>query len=160
MTEYFIADMHFGSGTTAKRRGFASAEAMDGAIKDAWISKVKADDVVWVLGDVGDLAGLQTLPGIKHLVFGNDDKPKGAFKGSGLFATAANSAIHQSPYGRMQLVHRPQDADEDQVPVLHGHTHAMPDEADPRFVSVSVDKTGWGPIDLEEVWRRIALRSA
>lgn len=160
MTEYFIADMHFGSGTTAKRRGFASAKAMDEAIKEAWISKVTADDIVWVLGDVGDLSGVQALPGIKHLVFGNDDKPKGAFKDSGLFVTATNSAIHESRYGRMLLVHRPKDAAEDQLPVLHGHTHALPDEPDPRFVSVSVDKTGWGPIDLGEVWRRIALRIA
>jgi calcineurin-like phosphoesterase family protein len=160
MAEFFIADMHFGSGSNAKWRKFTGAGEMEATISAEWKRKVGAEDTVWVLGDVGSLHALTSLPGVKHLVFGNDDKPKRDFKESELFASAANSHIHQSSYGTMFLVHRPQDAPLDSLPVLHGHTHGMPDEADCRFVSVSVDKTGWGPISLEEVWRRIRQRSA
>jgi calcineurin-like phosphoesterase family protein len=97
---------------------------------------------------------------LKHLIFGNDDKPRRTIKESDLFASLANSHTHTSCHGSMLLVHRPQDAPPGDVPVLHGHTHAMPDEADLRFVSVSVDKTDWGPITLEEVWRRFEQRRA
>ncbi|EDL48249.1 hypothetical protein [Erythrobacter sp. SD-21] len=125
---------------------------------EAWRGRVTDADIVWVLGDVGSLNPLRDLPGTKHLIFGNDDKPKGMFKESGAFASYSNSQIHGSDHGSMLLIHRPNDAAENDVPVLHGHTHSMPDEPDPRFVSVSVDKTGWGPITLDEVWLRIEMR--
>lgn len=160
MTQFFIADMHFGSASNAKWRKFPKAADMDAAIIAAWKDKVAADDTVWVLGDIGSLVTLRDLPGTKHLVFGNDDNPKGTIKESGLFAFLANSHTHQSCHGSMFLVHRPQDAPAGDLPVLHGHTHATPDEVDPRFVSVSVDKTGWGPITLDEVWRRFEQRAA
>lgn len=160
MAEFFIADMHFSSALNAKSRGFPSVADMDAVITTAWKARVGADDTVWVLGDIGSLATLRDLPGTKHLVFGNDDKPKGPIKESGLFASVANSHTHQSSHGAMCLVHRPQDAPAGDVQVLHGHTHAMPDEVDPRFVSVSVDKTDWGPITLDEVWRRFEQRRA
>ncbi|MGG6288187.1 metallophosphoesterase family protein [Leptolyngbya sp. AN03gr2] len=158
MTEFFIADMHFGSASNAKWRKFSSSNAMDAAIIEAWQERVGEDDIVWVLGDVGSLEPLRDLAGTKHLIFGNDDKPKGKFKESGVFASLSNSHTHESGRGSILMIHRPQDAPLDTTPVLHGHTHSMPDEPDPRFVSVSVDKTGWGPISLDEVWRRIDQR--
>lgn len=158
MAEFFIADMHFGSASNAKWRKFSSSDAMDAAIIDAWRDRVADGDVVWVVGDVGSIDPLRNLPGTKHLVFGNDDTPKALFKNSAVFATYANSHIHESDRGPILLIHRPKDAVAGSLPVLHGHTHAMPDEPDPRFVSVSVDKTGWGPISLDEVWRRVDQR--
>lgn len=158
MTEFFIADMHFGSASNAKWRKFPASSDMETAIIRAWRERVVEGDTVWVLGDVGVLEPLHNLPGTKHLVFRNDDKPKGMFKDSGLFASYANSCIHESDRGSIILTHRPKDAVDNGMPVLHGHTHAMPDEPDPRFVSVSVDKTGWGPITLDEVWQRIDQR--
>lgn len=160
MSDYFIADMHFGSASNAKCRKFSASADMDTAIIQAWRERVGDCDTVWVLGDVGSLDPLRDLPGTKHLVFGNDDKPKGLFKDSGLFASLSNSHIHESDRGSILLIHRPKDATDDSLPVLHGHTHAMPDEPDPRFVSVSVDKTRWGPITLDEVWQRIDQRRA
>lgn len=158
MTEFFIADMHFGSASNAKWRKFPASSDMDTTIIRAWRERVVEDDIVWVLGDVGSLEPLHNLPGMKHLVFGNDDTPKGNFRSSGLFDSYANSHIHVSDRGSIHLIHRPRDAPDDGLPVLHGHTHAMPDEPHPRFVSVSVDKTGWGPIALDEVWQRIDQR--
>jgi calcineurin-like phosphoesterase family protein len=161
VAEFFIADMHFGSPyrSYAKPRGFASVEAMHEAIADAWRSRVTASDTVWVLGDVGDVGGLAELPGMKHLIFGNDDRPKRDYKESDLFMSLRDSHILDTKGGSILLVHRPKDAKIDGLRVLHGHTHAAPDEPDPRFVSVSVDKTGWGPISLDEVMRRFDARA-
>lgn len=160
MTDLFVADMHFGSASNAKWRKFNSADEMDAEIATRWRERVQEGDVVWVLGDVGSLATLACLPGTKRLVFGNDDKPKGNFKNSEIFASWADDHVFASERGSIQLIHRPQDAADNGLPVLHGHTHSKPDQADPRFVSVSVDKTGWGPITLEEAWARFDRRLA
>jgi calcineurin-like phosphoesterase family protein len=161
VTEFFIADMHFGSPyrSYAKPRGFASTEAMDVAIRETWRSRVAASDVVWVLGDVGEIAAVADLPGTQHLIFGNDDSPRGPYKDSGVFASYATSSVLETGFGPIRLVHIPKAAKPDDTRVLHGHTHAAPDEPDPRFVSVSVDKTGWGPISLDEVVQRFEMRA-
>ena len=162
MSVFFIADMHFGSPyrSNAKPRGFSSTEAMNDAIVEAWRSRVNDEDTVWVLGDVGDLEVMRTLPGKKHLIFGNDDTPRALFKDSGVFASYATSHELDTDNGPILLIHIPQAAKRNDLPVLHGHTHAGPDEIDTRFVSVSVDKTAWGPISLEEVMQRFAERTA
>lgn len=160
VTDFFVADMHFGSPfrSYAKPRGFSSVEEMHEAISEAWRSRVSEEDTVWVLGDVGDLAVLAQLPGTKHLIFGNDDKPRGPIKESGLFASCQTCHVLETDQGQILLIHIPKGAKRDDLPVLHGHTHAGPDEKDTRFVSVSVDKTGWGPISLDEVLRRFEKR--
>ena len=160
MADFFIADTHFGSPyrSYAKPRGFASVEAMHLAIVSGWRSRVVDEDTVWVLGDVGDLSIVADLPGTKHLIFGNDDKPKGPFKESKLFASCQTSHLFKCEGGPILLIHAPNAAKLDGVKVLHGHTHGGPDETDPRFVSVSVDKTGWGPIRLDEVIKRFKER--
>jgi calcineurin-like phosphoesterase family protein len=106
-----------------------------------------------VLGKVGSLVPVHDAPGTKHFVFGNEGKFKGTIMEIGLFASLANSHIHQSCHSSIVLVRRPQDAPAGNMPMVHGHTHALPDDADPRFVAVSVDKTGWGPFTLDEIWR-------
>lgn len=159
VTQFFIADMHFGSASNAKWRGFPSSEAMDEAIIAAWRERVSSKDVVWVLGDVGNLEPLADLPGEKLLIYGNTDRPKGAFVASGAFQSLKDEHILDTDEGPIFLVHKPTDARLDGMPVLHGHTHSKPPEPDPRFVSVSVDKTGWGPITLAEVRARLAERA-
>lgn len=160
MTVFFVADMHFGSPyrSYAKPRGFATVDAMHAAIIERWRARVTDDDTVWVLGDVGDLAVLADLPGKKHLIFGNDDTPRSVYKDDGIFESYANSHTLEMEYGAIFLIHDPRAAKKTDLPVLHGHTHAGPDEVDPRFVSVSIDKTGWGPITLDEVMDRFSRR--
>jgi calcineurin-like phosphoesterase family protein len=154
--------MHFGSPyrSYAKPRGFNSVEEMHGAIAAAWRQRVRPDDKVWILGDVGDIDPLRTLPGMKQLIYGNDDRPKQLFKESGLFEMLRDTHVLKTDWSPILLVHRPKDAKQENLPVLHGHTHASPDQPDTRFVSVSVDKTGWGPISLAEVIRRFEARRA
>lgn len=158
MTEFFVADMHFGSASNARWRGFPSAKDMDVAIADAWCARVSTNDVVWVLGDVGCIDNLADLPGTKRLIFGNDDKPKSHYKSSGVFEACWNSQIIEADGRSLYLVHRPQDAPSGPMTVVHGHTHSKADEPDARFVSVSVDKTCWGPISLQDVVDRADAR--
>lgn len=152
--------MHFGSPfrSYAKPRGFASVEAMHEAIATAWRQRVAESDTVWVLGDVGHTTILRTLPGTKHLIFGNDDSPRGDYKDPNIFASWANSHILTTTRGPMLLIHSPKAVKQTDMAVLHGHTHAGPDEDDPNFVSVSVDKTGWGPLSIDEVFSRFEAR--
>jgi calcineurin-like phosphoesterase family protein len=130
VAEFFTADMHFGSPyrSYAKPRGFSSVEAMHDAIAEAWRSRVTDADTVWVLGDVGDVAVLAELPGRKRLIFGNDDRPKRDYVASGVFEMLADSHVLDTGLGSILLVHRPKDAKLAGLPVLHGHTHAGPDE--------------------------------
>lgn len=75
----------------------------------------------------------------------------GPDRDNGTFAKTFNSHRLETAKGQVHLVHRPNDAPAGTMPVIHGHTHANPDEME----SVSVDKTEWSPITLSEVWLRI-----
>ena len=83
MTVFFTADTHLGDGGSLGlyRRPFASVPAMDAALVANWQAAVAAGDDVWHLGDVAlgrrvDAAGLlDSLPGRKHLILGNNDPP-------------------------------------------------------------------------------------
>ncbi len=104
---FFVADMHFGNSRNAKARGFSSPEAMDQAICDAWCARVREGDTVWVLGDVGEVSPLQRLPGEKHLVYGNDDRPKSRLIGSECFQSLQDFHLLETDCGPIELVHRP-----------------------------------------------------
>lgn len=83
MTVFFTSDTHFLHKKVAEIRGFHSVEAHDGFIVQQWNELVRADDIVWLLGDVGipgkgktdsDVLDLvDQLNGRKHLVTGNHD---------------------------------------------------------------------------------------
>jgi calcineurin-like phosphoesterase family protein len=82
VTVWFTADTHFGHGAARGRfrRPFRTTSEMDETLIVRWNECVRADDVVWHLGDfayrmTGDAmrAVLQRLNGTKHLVTGNND---------------------------------------------------------------------------------------
>lgn len=155
MRTHFIADMHFGAEPLARRRGFGSAAAMNMAIEESWRERVKAHDIVWIVGDVGDPAPLARLPGVKHLVLGNTDVPFAKYCGSDHFASVTKATEIASATGMLLLVHRPSNArPAGHRAVVHGHIHEA-SWGDPLFVCVSVDQTGWGPITTEEVLARL-----
>ena len=79
---YFVADLHFGHSKVAKIRGFETPEKHDYEVCRGWDRTVRAQDRVFVLGDISggsswaeeyalDLLG--ALPGEKHLIAGNHD---------------------------------------------------------------------------------------
>jgi len=159
MTDFFIADLHFGSPdqSYAKSRGFTSSEAMQEMIASGWQARVTDRDTVWVLGNVGDYEPLRDLPGAKRLIFGDQDDREAAFE-SGVFITRAPSHMLHTEQGSILLIHDPLASRFKDVRVLYGGTG--PDEPDDRSMSVSVDEIGWAPVSLPEVLERFAARAA
>ena len=77
---YFTSDQHFGHFNIIRLCGrpFETVEEMDEALLSKWNGKVKADDTVYILGDLFFRAAkvepiLKALNGHKHLIVGNHD---------------------------------------------------------------------------------------
>ena len=77
---YYIGDTHFGDKRVMELAGrpYCSTEEMDGDIMRKWNERVKADDTVYILGDVAfddDSAQIiEKLQGRKILLLGNHDE--------------------------------------------------------------------------------------
>jgi calcineurin-like phosphoesterase family protein len=77
---YFTSDQHFGHFNIIRlcSRPFETVEEMDEALLSKWNAKVKADDTVYILGDLFFRAAkvepiLKALNGRKHIIVGNHD---------------------------------------------------------------------------------------
>ena len=77
---FFTSDQHFGHFNIIRlcSRPFETVEEMDEALLSKWNAKVKADDTVYILGDLFFRAAkvepiLKALNGRKHLIVGNHD---------------------------------------------------------------------------------------
>ncbi|OBY24349.1 metallophosphoesterase [Leisingera sp. JC1] len=88
MAVWFTADPHFGHENAIRfcNRPFASAEEMDAHILKQYQATVRPYDDLWVLGDfaVGKVTNqererlrhlFEQIPGKKHLIVGNHDRP-------------------------------------------------------------------------------------
>ena len=79
--KYYISDLHLFHNRILEKfnRPFSSVEEMHEVITNNWKNKVKADDTVYILGDVGmyhpkEIGNiLNNLPGHKILITGNHD---------------------------------------------------------------------------------------
>ena len=77
---YFTSDQHFGHFNIIRlcNRPFISLDEMNETLLARWNAKVKAEDTVYILGDLFFRAAtvepvLKSLNGRKHLVLGNHD---------------------------------------------------------------------------------------
>jgi len=159
MPTWFIADTHFGKqpGGRCKWSGMSAGE-LDTLIEANWRDRVAENDVIWHLGDIGpDWRRLATLPGVKHLILGNDDKKdkeeRAEIEASRIFETVRNRHRLEVDGGSLFLIHIPAEAKRKPAhEVIHGHLHHLPSV--PGHRSVSVDRTGWAPQRLEELLTR------
>lgn len=170
---WLISDTHFNHANILNfrdswtneliRPGFKNVEEMDEKLIDNWNSVVKDGDIVYHLGDVvmGDRDAWMKknwarLRGSKRLIVGNHDDIKSLVKGNyfkkvylqrkmpeqGIIMTHLPidkwSAGSGSPTNWIQLVN------------VHGHIHQNDSPPGP-YVNVSVEKTNFKPIHLEEV---------
>lgn len=86
--KYYISDLHLFHNRILEKfnRPFSSVEEMHEVIINNWKNKVKDDDTVYILGDVGMYHAreigniLNNLPGRKILVTGNHDFKKYSFE--------------------------------------------------------------------------------
>lgn len=164
---WVISDTHFGHANilTFKNldgspvRPFSSVEEMDETMADRWNSIVRPQDHVYHLGDVAmrkeHLATVGRLNGHKRLVRGNHDifKTKDYLKYfEEIHAVRvldrlifSHIPIHPESMGRFAAN-------------VHGHVHGLPQGTyGPKYYNVSVERTNYSPVSLEELKRRIKI---
>jgi calcineurin-like phosphoesterase family protein len=146
---WLTSDTHLGHKFVSRLRGYETPDEHDAALARTWTKQVRADDEVWVLGDLAlggwaaRISWFGRVPGRKHLVLGNHDRAHplnrnghehlDAFRA--VFATVQTAASISLGAGRVMLSHFPYSGDhgEDRypewrlrdagVPLVHGHTH-------------------------------------
>jgi calcineurin-like phosphoesterase family protein len=178
VTVFFTSDLHLGHRKAAEHRGFEHPHEHDAVICENWHATVKADDDVWVLGDLAAsspiyaLGVLGALPGRKHLISGNHDKTHPMFRDAHkhlraymeVFESVASAGRRRINGREVLLSHFPYRRDRGEARhlqwrlrdegawLLHGHTHGA-ETISPliREVHVGVDAWQMTPVALETV---------
>jgi calcineurin-like phosphoesterase family protein len=123
---------------------------MGAEIVRRWNETVRAEDTVYVLGDIGKrghLRAVRRLQGRKHLVAGNGDDVA-HIAASDVFASIAVARwlpgvlLTHIPVHPSQLRGRTIN--------IHGHLHAAT-VSDPRYRCVSVEHTNFAPVRLDSL---------
>ena len=72
---FFIADTHFSDERIFRyeNRPFKDVEEMNAKMIENWINQVNEDDILYLIGDVGDETKISQLNGRKYLIKGNHD---------------------------------------------------------------------------------------
>ena len=163
--KYYISDLHLFHNRILEKfnRPFSSVEEMHEMIINNWENKVKADDTVYILGDVGmyhpkEIGNiLNNLPGHKILITGNHD-----FKNihSGSYKKVFDkitSYLEIEDNGRnVILFHYPIEdwnGKYREYYHLHGHIHNNEDslsQKERRF-NVSAEVVDYTPVSLDEL---------
>lgn len=163
--KYYISDLHLFHNRILEKfnRPFSSVEEMHEVIINNWKNKVKDDDTVYILGDVGMYHAreigniLNNLPGRKILVTGNHDFKN--IHSSSYKKTFAKitSYLEIKDNGRnVVLFHYPIEDWNGKYRGyyhLHGHVHNNEDslsKKDRRY-NVSAEIVDYTPISLDEL---------
>ena len=146
-TCYIISDCHFGD--EELKKGISNRPSDDELVK-LINSKVGKKDVLWVLGDCGDIEYVKKLKGYKILVAGNHDKNLTAYKE--VFNMVFSGPVMLGP--KLILSHEPVD-----VPWaynIHGHDHTGR-KSDKRHLNVCSDVINYTPINFNQFMKSGAL---
>jgi len=162
---WFIADTHFGHANIIKyeKRPFASTGEMDAALIANWNACVRKGDRIFMLGDFAFLPVaktieiVQSLNGNKILVLGNHDRHRsvGWWQKAGFAEVSAYPIILDEFF---ILSHEPVYLNENMPYAnLFGHVHGNPMYTDCSAQSfcVSVERTGYAPVEFETIKRRM-----
>lgn len=154
MKTFFIADTHFDDENILvyENRPFDSVKAMNDAIIANWNKVVASDDRVYLIGDVGNADYVKTLNGHKFLIKGNHDTYNNDY-----YRKAGFEEVYDLPIiyeGFWMLSHEPLYVNTNMPYAnLFGHVHANPNynSHSTHGVCVSVERTGYTPIELTEI---------
>lgn len=157
--------MHFGHRgiITMQNRPFSSVEEMNTVLLNNYNSVVKANDTVYILGDIAHHTGVETanefishLKGRKYLVKGNHDKGYdfSLFEGVADFMTESLNGKYFALMHYPMLSWPKMNSGSYQ---LHGHIHADMDynirnraEGILRY-DVGVDANGYFPVSIYQI---------
>lgn len=174
MNTWVISDTHFGHENiiTYCKRPFKNADHMDQIMIERWQERVRPEDIIYHLGDVGLTKGdylekkiMPRLPGKKILVLGNHDKSAKRMMEMGFDFACENMMIQHFNH-LLYLVHRPQSLHRGDY-ILHGHIHNSTPEDRAKFVkegelvhipiwniNLSVEMINYEPVTLDWVVKR------
>jgi calcineurin-like phosphoesterase family protein len=159
MGVFFISDTHFDDKNILiySRPEFSSLEEMNKKIVENWNKTIKENDIVYLLGDIGNYEYLKQLNGKIIVVLGNHDNYDKLVK------VMPNIKIYDRPIIEkyMFLSHEPISFLSKEIPYLniHGHTHqfdyrmgtSMNWYDGNRYFNVSCEKINYTPISLDEI---------
>ena len=155
---FFTSDTHFGSSRamTLSRRPFVSTSEMDAALILNWNNKVASDDVVYHLGDFGNLDIRPYLHGKIHLILGNYETD--ALKENpALQSELEKCFVSVLPYTTLNLkdnkpvylTHKPSECKKDMFN-LFGHIHGLR-KVSQNGLNVGVDANHFAPLSEDDV---------
>ena len=161
-TVWLWSDLHLGDPGVLRtgRRPFWTTGEMDDHLLDAWRRQVRPEDLLVTLGDVAHpapwahpptVAALRNCPGRRILVLGNHDvadRERQRLRGAGFVEQHAAVLLATAP--PLALTHVPLRRVPPTAVNVHGHLHGHPGPAG-RYVNLSVEKTGYVPLRLDEV---------
>ena len=152
---WFISDTHFSTDKTRVKtcRPFDSAAEMDNEMIKQWNKVIKKDDIVYHLGDFGNLAILPKLNGRIRLIMGNHERKQGYTKEdllkAGFEQVFEDSTIIDIKGRLIKLIHEPSKHDPSMFN-LFGHIHDIV-MIKPFGVNVGVDVNHYRPMSYEKM---------
>lgn len=159
---WFTSDTHFGSEKTITKaaRPFKNTKEMEKLIVKNWNSIVKPDDIVYHLGDFGDLSVLPKLNGKIRLIMGNHERKENLTReellSAGFDQVFENTAVIVVNDMSINLCHEPSKHNKYMFN-LFGHLHNL--ILLKEFgVNVGVDCHHFMPINFERIELYIRLR--
>jgi calcineurin-like phosphoesterase family protein len=163
MAEFFTSDTHFSDPRVLRidRRPFEDVDKHDAALIGWWRETVTEDDTLWHLGDFARDAPegraseiLAQLPGIKHLIIGNND-PESVTCDPAWTSVRHYAEIERDDV-RIVLCHYPfrtwRDSGRGAID-LHGHSHGRLSPITRQY-DVGVDAWNYRPVTLETIRAR------
>ena len=154
MNTFFIADTHFDDEKIInfENRPFKDANEMNGIIISRWNEIVSDEDIVYLLGDIGNEDYIKQLKGIKYLVKGNHDtKINEEYRKAGFVEVYDHPIIINEFW---ILSHEPMYVNANMPYVnLFGHVHNSPQfKTFSNFhYCISVERINYAPISFEKV---------
>ena len=157
---FVCADLHILYKNIIKyeNRPYANTDEMDKALIKNWNSVVKADDKVFVLGDVAFTSKAKTielvrqLNGRKTLIMGNHDRGRSVkfWQDAGFELVSPHPIVYG---GKYILSHEPFEKSSEDFFYIHGHVHSSEeyDDWNNRAACVSIERLNYQPARFEDV---------
>ncbi len=162
MSIYFIADTHFDDVNIMnyENRPFKDVLEMNEIIISRWNEIVSTNDIVYLLGDIGNEGYIKQLKGIKYLVKGNHDtKTNENYRAAGFTEVYDQPIILENFW---ILSHEPMYVNENMPYAnLFGHVHNSPlyKTFSKHHYCISAERINYTPISFEEVKQNVIENS-
>ena len=145
------------------RERFENVAEGDAYMLQRWRELVRPQDHIYNLGDIcmnrenhmghAFVELFRSLPGHKRLIAGNHDHLKPKWYVDAGFEKIRGAHLLDNLFLTHVPVH-PRSIPHRALGNVHGHTHQQPDLG-PRYLNVSVERTAYEPIPLEEAKSRL-----